>query len=339
MTSAQSTSSIFSEEYIAEQRKVLPVLATTETCSGATYIVTGANVGLGFEAAKHLVKLGAAKVIIAVRNVQAGEAAKAEIEAEAEAVGVLEVWPLDLASFDSVKVFAKRANDELNRIDALIENAGVSLDKWKMAEGHESSITINVLGTFLLGILLFPKMMESARRFNILPHLVIVTSEVSFTAKEPFDKIKDDPLVKLDNEEIQGMVGRYPLSKLIQVLAVRYLATLLPVSRTGVVVNLVNSGLCKTNLIRKLEMAIRTPIEKAQEQFGRTAEMGSRTLLHAAVAEKESHGCYLSACEIKENQVPEWVTNEEGKQAQKRVWDDIAKELDSLMPGCVKILL
>lgn len=55
------------------QRGNRPLLATTEICSGGAYIVTGANTGLGFEAAKHLVGLEAAKVIVAVRNISAGE--------------------------------------------------------------------------------------------------------------------------------------------------------------------------------------------------------------------------------------------------------------------------
>jgi NAD(P)-dependent dehydrogenase (short-subunit alcohol dehydrogenase family) len=196
-------------EFLAEQRLDLPLLATTKTCSGGTYIVTGANVGLGFETAKHLVGLGAGKVILAVRNVQAGETAKADIETATKTNNVAEVWPLDLASYDSVKHFAKNAIDKLDRIDALIENASVALDKWVTADGYESSIKINVLGTLLLGVLLLPKIIESARRFKILPHLVVVTSEVSFTAKTEFGKIKDDPLLKMNDQQIADVTQRY----------------------------------------------------------------------------------------------------------------------------------
>lgn len=63
--------------------------------------------------------------------------------------------------------------------------------------------------------------------------------------------------------------------------------------------------------------------------------MGSRTLLHGLFAGKESHGCYLSCCEIREKNVPTWVTDEEGQAAQKRVWGDVAKELESAEPGCL----
>jgi NAD(P)-dependent dehydrogenase (short-subunit alcohol dehydrogenase family) len=200
-------------EFIADQRRNLPLLATTKTCSGGTYIVTGANAGLGFETATHLVRLGAQKVIIAVRNVQAGEIAKAEIETATKTRDVVEVWALNLASYDSVKLFAKKATDKLERIDAVIENAGVALDQWVEAEGHESSITINVLGTLLLGVLMFPKMIESAQHFNIMPHLVIVTSEVGFFAKANFDKAKGDPFVKMNDQKLADMNQRYELKR------------------------------------------------------------------------------------------------------------------------------
>jgi NAD(P)-dependent dehydrogenase (short-subunit alcohol dehydrogenase family) len=195
-------------EFVREQRLDLPILATTKTCSGETYIVTGANTGLGFETAKHLVRLRARKVIIACRNTQAGERAKTEIETATGIRNIAEVWALDLANYESIKAFSKRAIDKLDRIDALVENAGVALDQWVTAEGHESTITINVLGTLLLAVLLFPKLMESAKQFNNLPHVVIVTSEVGFTVKPEFDKIKDDPLVRMDDQKLSDMASR-----------------------------------------------------------------------------------------------------------------------------------
>lgn len=169
--------SIFTPKWIAGQRKELPLLASAETCAGGTYIVTGANVGLGFETVKHLINFGASKVIIAVRNSQAGEEAKAKIENETGKTGVLEVWKVDLSSFDSIKAFAKKATEELQRIDAVVENAAVALEEWSVSEGHERTITVNVLGTLLLGVLLFPLLVESARRFKTTPRLVFTASE------------------------------------------------------------------------------------------------------------------------------------------------------------------
>ena len=185
------------------------MLATKENCSGGTYIVTGANSGLGYEVTKHLLLLGAKKVIMAVRNKTAGETAKSEIEIATKVRNVAEVWSLDLTSYDSVKAFAKKVIDQLDRIDALLEVAGVALDKWSTAEGHESSITINVLSTLLLAVLLLPKMMDSAKGNRFVPHIVIVTSEVAFFAQKEYNKIKDDPFKKMNDRTTADMTQRY----------------------------------------------------------------------------------------------------------------------------------
>ncbi|RHZ53929.1 putative short-chain dehydrogenase/reductase family protein [Aspergillus thermomutatus] len=315
------------------QRRNLPLLATTEICSGRTYIVTGANTGLGFEAAKHLVSLEAAKVILAVRNIGAGEKAKKEIEESTGKTGIAEVWLLDLANYESVKAFARKATTELDRIDAVIENAAVAVPERVLAEGHALSVTVNVLSTFLLAVLILPKMRETAQRYGTVPHLTLVTSRVGFDAKDFWDKIKDDPVKKMDGEDIPPL-HTYPLSKVLTTMALRCLATLIPVDR-GVVMNLVCPGLCKTELSRNAPAQFREDLAKRLAEYGRTAEDGSRTLLHGAVAGKESHGCLLHSCEIGENVVPSWVTDEEGKKWQKHSWEIVAKELDSIEPGCV----
>lgn len=78
------------------------LLVPTEDLSGKTIIVTGANVGLGNEAAKHFVHLNAHRVILAVRTIKKGEAAEAEIETETNRTGVVEVYELDYSSYASV---------------------------------------------------------------------------------------------------------------------------------------------------------------------------------------------------------------------------------------------
>lgn len=101
----------------------------TKSCEGKTIIVTGANVGLGYEAAKHFVRLGAEKVILGCRSLEKAKQAAESIEREESRSGVVEVWELDLANYESVKKFAKRV-DGLKRIDAIVENAGMCLLQW-----------------------------------------------------------------------------------------------------------------------------------------------------------------------------------------------------------------
>jgi retinol dehydrogenase-12 len=112
----------------------------TETYKGQTVIVTGANVGLGFEAARHIVNLGASKVILAVRSIEKGEVAKKDIESTSGKKGVVEVWQLDLSSYESVEAFAAKAST-LERLDVLLENAGISTETFTLAEENESTIT------------------------------------------------------------------------------------------------------------------------------------------------------------------------------------------------------
>lgn len=100
----------------------------TQDHSGQTVIVTGANVGLGLEASRHFTRLNAAKVILAVRNVEKGQQAKQSIEQATQRHGVVEVWPLDLSSYESTKQFAHRV-EGLERLDALVENAGIATEQ------------------------------------------------------------------------------------------------------------------------------------------------------------------------------------------------------------------
>ena len=112
-------------------------------CTGKTIIVTGANVGLGKEAARHYVRLNAEKVILACRSLDKGEEAKRDIEATTKRTGVIEVWQLDLGSYENVKQFAERAKS-LKRLDSIVENAGISTSNFKSVEGNESTGTYEV---------------------------------------------------------------------------------------------------------------------------------------------------------------------------------------------------
>lgn len=76
----------------AEQYQKLPIVADESICSGKTYVITGGNSGLGLETARHLVEFSASRVILAVRNLEAGETARENIEKTTGRKGVVEVW-------------------------------------------------------------------------------------------------------------------------------------------------------------------------------------------------------------------------------------------------------
>lgn len=113
----------------------------THDFTGQTIIVTGSNTGLGLEAARHFSRLNADLVILAVRNCSKGDTAKENILATTgRPKSSIEVWELDMQSFESIKAFAKRANT-LDRIDAVLENAGIMASEFKLVSGYESVVT------------------------------------------------------------------------------------------------------------------------------------------------------------------------------------------------------
>ena len=94
----------------------------------------------------------------------------------------MEVWQLDLGSYESVKKFAQRAQG-LQRLDVVVENAGIGGYNYAIAEGSERMITVNVISTFLLALMILPKLEKTATQFNKQSYLVVVTSEVHVSAK------------------------------------------------------------------------------------------------------------------------------------------------------------
>ncbi|KAF2655951.1 NAD(P)-binding protein [Lophiostoma macrostomum CBS 122681] len=311
----------------------------TTSWVGKTVIVTGSNVGLGREAARHFARLGATKVILAARNVEATEKAKAWIERTTKCdAGVVECWPLDLCSYDSVKKFAARC-ETLVRLDCLLENAGVSKYRFRMAPSpalDELQMTTNVISTFLLALLLLPKLEETARAFDTQPHLSIVTSELHHQTTIPERKAvrsgKHASLLEaLNDPKTASRSARYPVSKLFQVLLVRELTTRLASSHCPVIINCVNPGFCHSSLTRSF-----APIAYIGKVLmrARSAEVGSRTLVHAASAGPISHGQYLSNCEVA--LVGNFVRTKEGHAVQQQVWEEVLGRLESIVPGIGK---
>jgi retinol dehydrogenase 12 len=151
-----------------------PPLPTT-SFKGQTVIVTGSNIGLGLEAARHFVRLDASRVILAVRTISKGDDAKASIEASTNRKGVVEVWQLDMSDYESIKSFAIKSKS-LDRLDVLVANAGVLKNTYEDSEGVEISIKVNVIGTFLLAISLFPILRKSEEKTGMIPRVVITSS-------------------------------------------------------------------------------------------------------------------------------------------------------------------
>jgi NAD(P)-dependent dehydrogenase (short-subunit alcohol dehydrogenase family) len=122
--------------------------------TGRTFIVTGANSGLGLAASGQLARRGA-HVIMAVRNEAKGRQAIADL-ADAQPGASLELRHLDLADLDSVRAFADRIHADGVPVDVLVNNAGVMMPPRALSpQGHEIQFAGNHLGHFALtGLLL-----------------------------------------------------------------------------------------------------------------------------------------------------------------------------------------
>ena len=122
--------------------------------AGRTALITGSNAGLGLAIAKALAAKDA-KVLLACRNAEKAEAAAAEVRKVATAP--VEVVPLDLASLASVAACAKQVLDREERLDLLINNAGLmAVDEARTEDGFEMQIGVNHLGHFALDAQLLP---------------------------------------------------------------------------------------------------------------------------------------------------------------------------------------
>jgi NAD(P)-dependent dehydrogenase (short-subunit alcohol dehydrogenase family) len=127
---------------------------------GRVAIVTGSSSGIGYEAARILAEKNAT-VIIAVRNLEKGNAAADKIKADHRNADIT-VMELDLADLESVRGFAARFKENYSRLDLLINNAGVMMPPYsKTADGFELQFGTNHLGHFALTGLLIDLIKET----------------------------------------------------------------------------------------------------------------------------------------------------------------------------------
>jgi len=261
--------------------------------SNQVVIVTGANTGLGLEAARHFLRLNAAKVILAVRSVKKGEDAVNDLIASTGAKqSRVEVWELDLASHNSVKAFAKKA-EQLERLDVVVQNAGILTMKFNLVEEQESTITIDTVNAVLLGILVLPTLQKSAMKHHSMGRLVFVGSD------------------------------RFMLAKFVEAQ--------IP-SETNVVINYLTPGACRSSIFRDdASWASRIVVGILSSIIARSTEEGSRTLVNAASdVVGETHGQFLMDCKVV-SPGPQ-LESQKGQALQARFMEELYERLDKRTP-------
>ncbi|KAL4863414.1 hypothetical protein BDV12DRAFT_177495 [Aspergillus spectabilis] len=318
---------------------------------GQTGLITGANTGLGYEAAAQLLSLGLTRLIMGVRSVSKGEAARQKLLKSLPNSGdppVIEVWELDLATYSSITAFVDRIKQSAVNLDFAVLNAGVVQFEFELNEptGNEQSIQINWLSTALLTVCLLPILDSQATAYpeRRRPILSIIGSETAAWAKFREAQVATKQHTTLlqtlnDGKDFEG-VERYYVSKLLYQL---FFLELVHNHRSsnhrsnGTVLNLVNPGFCYgTDLHRGAEGIMGKIFGAIKRGIGRSVPMGARTLVYGAVvAGPESDGKYLS-----DNRVAPfagYVTSSSGRIIQEKVWEETVIELGKVVD--IKTLL
>jgi NAD(P)-dependent dehydrogenase (short-subunit alcohol dehydrogenase family) len=231
---------------------------------GQVCVVTGATSGIGKAAAAALAQQGA-EIIVVGRDPARAEATAAAIQAGGAPPPKVEI--ADLARLDQVRALAGRLNQTLDRIDVLINNAGLVLNERRVTpDGYEHVFAVNHLAPFLLTNLLRPKLTASA------PARVITVSSDAHTAAR-LDL--DDPNL----EHGWSSWRSYSNSKLANILFTRELAGRL--DGTGVTANCLHPGVVRTGFGRDARPLMRVGITIARP-FMLSPERGADTIVYLA---------------------------------------------------------
>lgn len=242
--------------------------------TGQVALVTGANTGIGKETSVALAAMGAT-VVMTARNPERGAEALAEGRRRSKSDRV-ELGELDLGSFASVRAFAAWFLDRHDRLDVLVNNAGLITDtRRETSEGFEEMFGVNHLGHVLLTDLLRDRLVASA------PARVVVLTSVAHRLA----------LGGLNRADLQGEwsfegIASYGQSKLANLQFARELARRL--DGTGVTVNAVHPGAVNSHFGRDGDTgAIGVIVKYLGWLLLRSSKGGAKTQILMASSAKE----------------------------------------------------
>ncbi|WP_437734412.1 SDR family oxidoreductase [Sorangium sp. So ce1335] len=266
---------------------------------GKLCIVTGGNTGIGKETARGLAQRGAT-VVLACRDTEKGEAAREDI-ARTTGNGDVGVMGLDLASKASIRSFGERFRATRDRLDVLVNNAGV----WQGSrnttkDGLEATFGVNHVGTWLLTQELLPLLKQSAPS-----RVVILSSKLHYRGAMVWEDLQ------FERRKYRSMAA-YSQSKLANVLFTKALARRL--AGTGVTVNAVHPGVVATELTRDFPKLF----TKLFQLFLLTPEQGAACSLHVATA-PELDG--VTGEYFEESRIKPAAAAALGEAAQERLWE------------------
>lgn len=233
-------------------------------------LITGGNSGMGRATAIELAKEGA-YVVILCRNKERGEEALKEIKRESKNHRV-DLMLCDLGELNSIRNFAKEFKEKYNRLDILINNAGVILPKrHETKDGFELQFGVNHLGHFLLTNLLLDLLIDSAPS-----RIVNVASGAHKVGKIYFEDIN------LRNNF--NLIRAYSQAKLANVLFTYELSDRL--KGTGVTVNCLHPGAVATQMGIDRNTGFGTFITTMLKPFFQSPKEGAATAIYLAASEE-----------------------------------------------------
>ncbi|KAB5514898.1 hypothetical protein GE09DRAFT_1231685 [Coniochaeta sp. 2T2.1] len=277
------------------------------------------------QAGIQLLDLGLSRLILAVRSVEKGENAAAVLRSKYPKATV-DVWQLDMCSYDSIQTFARRVDSHLSRIDVVILNAGVIKLEFHSVKstGHEETVQVNYLSTAFLALLLLPILKNKRMTGSEPSHLSIVSAAVTLVSKFP-NRDADPLLPSFDNPMYFDRHETYNTSKLMMHSFLWKLVDY--VKAEDVIVNLADPAWVKgTGFTRDVKGPIKVLL-KLFSLTGRTPRIGAACLVDAVVNKgKESHGCFLMSWEI--YPFSAILYTPEGNTITHRIWDETLAEFD-----------
>ena len=208
--------------------------------TGKVAVITGATSGIGLESAREMARAGA-RVILAIRNLEKGKIALEDIQRDVP-YGQLDIIELNLASQESVRRFAAEFNSQYDRLDILLNNAGIMMVPYGLTEdGFELQFGTNHLGHFALTGLLMERLIETPGA-----RVVNVSSSAHYGGKIDFSNLQFEngsysPMASYSQSKLANLLFTFELQRRLDAAGhdVKALAAHPGISSTGLFDHLV----------------------------------------------------------------------------------------------------